>query len=138
MIGNIHATVLFVRDLSGCAAFYRDTLGFTENHRDDNSVWFGDKQILLLEQSAAAEMIGQEALASQTGGCRRVLLAAEVEDCDAEHAALEAKGVTFLTPPTSQPWGLRTAHFTDPEGHLWEISHNIAARAAKEQAAANA
>jgi lactoylglutathione lyase len=108
MIGNIHATVLFVRDLSGCAAFYRDTLGFTEQHRDDSSVWFGDKKILLLEQSAAGEMIGRETGASETDGAGRVLICTEVEDCDAEHAVLQAKGVTFLTPPTSQPWGLRT------------------------------
>jgi lactoylglutathione lyase len=136
MIGNIHATVLFVRDLSGCAAFYRDTLGFTVKHNDANSVWFGDQQILLLEQSAAAQLVGQDALSSQTEGCRRVLICAEVEDVDAAYAALEAQGVAFLKPPTSQPWGLRTAHFADPEGNLWEIAHSVVAKTEKQEAAA--
>jgi lactoylglutathione lyase len=136
MIGRIHATVLFVRDLSACAAFYRDTLGFAERHRDDSSVWFGDQQILLLAQPAAAELVGQDKLSAQTEGASRVLLCAEVEDVDATYAALDAMGVAFAKPPTSQPWGLRTAHFTDPEGNLWEISHNIAARAEKQEAAA--
>ena len=136
MIGNIHATVLFVRDLSGCAAFYGDTLGFAAKHTDATSVWFGDQQILLLQRSAAAELVGEDTLSSQTQECRRVLICAEVEDVDATHAALEAKGVMFVKPPTSQPWGLRTAHFADPEGNLWEIAHNIAARAEKQEAAA--
>src|SRR5215472_4215903 len=131
MIGNIHATVLFVRDLASCTAFYRDTLGFAVGHTDDSSVWFGDRKILLLQWSAAADMLGEEAL-SQAGGSSRVLLCAEVEDVDAAHAALLAKGVAFVQPPTSQPWGLRTAHFADPEGNLWEIAHNIAERAEKQ------
>ena len=135
MIGNIHATVLFVRDLASCTAFYRDTLGFEVKHADDSSVWFGDQQVLLLERSAAADLVGADAL-SRGEGSPRVLLCAEVEDVDATHAALEAKGVAFVQPPTSQPWGLRTAHFVDPEGNLWEIGHNIAAVAAKQEAAA--
>ena len=136
MIGNIHATVLFVRDLAGCAAFYRDTVGFAVRHSDDTSVWFGDQQVLLLLWSSAAELVGEDVLPAQGAGASRVLLCAEVEDVDAAHAALEARGVAFIKPPTSQPWGLRTAHFADPEGNLWEIAHNIAARAAKLEAVA--
>lgn len=126
MIGTIHATVLFVRDLDACAAFYRDTLGFAPAHTDANSVWFEDHRILLLRRSAADELVGEEMLTSPLEGPPRVLLCVEVEDVDATHAALTAKGVAFVRPPTSQPWGLRTAHFADPEGNLWEISHNIA------------
>jgi catechol 2,3-dioxygenase-like lactoylglutathione lyase family enzyme len=37
----------------------------------------------------------------------------------------KAKGVTFLKNPTDQPWGMRTAHFADPEGNIWEINHSI-------------
>jgi len=136
MIGRIHATVLFVRDLAACAAFYRDTLGFTVQHTDANSVWFGDHQILLLRRPAAEQLVGEETLSSQPQGSPRVLLCAEVEDVDAAHAALEARGVAFVRPPTSQAWGLRTAHFADPEGNLWEIAHNIAARAEQLEAAA--
>jgi catechol 2,3-dioxygenase-like lactoylglutathione lyase family enzyme len=136
MIGRVHATVLFVRDLASCAAFYRDTLGFEVQHSDANSVWFGDHQLLLLQQSAAARLVGEETLSPPNEGCRRVLLCAEVEDVDAAHAALESRGVAFVRPPTSQAWGLRTAHFADPEGNLWEIAHNIAARAEQLEAAA--
>ena len=32
----------------------------------------------------------------------------------------------MLKPPTTQPWGLRTAYFADPEGNLWEINQPVA------------
>jgi lactoylglutathione lyase len=137
VIGNIHATVLFVRDLASCTAFYRDTLGFEVKHSDDDSVWFGDQQILLLQRSAAADLVGEDVLSSGEGS-PRVLVCAEVEDVDAAHEALLAKGVAFVQPPTSRPWGVRTAHFADPEGNLWEIAHDIAAVAEKQEAAAKA
>jgi len=137
MIGRIHATVLFVGDLTACAAFYCDTLGFEVKHTDDDSVWFGDQQILLLRRSAAADLVGEDTL-SRGEGAPRVLICAEVEDVDATHAALEAKGVGFVQPPTSRPWGVRTAHFADPEGNLWEIAHEIAAVAERQGAAAKA
>ena len=57
-----------------------------------------------------------------------MLLAAGVEDVDAAYEALKAKGVTFLRPPTNQPWGLRTAYFADPEGNLWEINQPIGSK----------
>jgi len=52
-------------------------------------------------------------------------VAAEVEDVDAAYQELLTKGVTFLRPPTNQPWGQRTSHFADLEGNLWEINQSI-------------
>jgi uncharacterized glyoxalase superfamily protein PhnB len=62
------------------------------------------------------------------GGGPRGLLAAVVADVDAAYEELKAKGVTFVRPPTDQSWGLRTAHFADPEGNLWEINQSIEAK----------
>jgi lactoylglutathione lyase len=130
MIHRIDATVLFVRDLTRCTTFYRDTLGLRVQNSDPNSVAFllEDRFLLLLEISAAADLISSEASALLIEGGPRMLLAAGVEDVDSAYAALSARGVTFLRPPTNQPWGLRTAHFTDPEGNLWEINQSIEAK----------
>jgi Uncharacterized protein conserved in bacteria len=127
MINRIDATVLFVRDLARCTTFYRDTLKFQVKESDPNSVSFlmEDRYFLLLEVSAAADLISSEANALKIEGKPRVLLAAGVEDVDTTYEALKARGVTFLRPPTNQPWGLRTAHFADPEGNLWEINQSI-------------
>jgi lactoylglutathione lyase len=127
MFHKIIATVLFVRDLARCMTFYRDTLGLEVQESDPDSVSFKMENVyfLLLEVSAAAHLISEEGLELKIEGGPRGLLAAGVEDVDAAYEALKAKGVTFLRPPTNQPWGLRTAHFADPEGNLWEINQSI-------------
>jgi catechol 2,3-dioxygenase-like lactoylglutathione lyase family enzyme len=127
MFHRVDATVLFVRDLARCMTFYRDTLGLEVQESDPDSVSFQMENVyfLLLEVSAAADLISSEASALKIEGGPRGLLAAGVEDVDAAYEELKAKGVTFLRPPTNQPWGLRTAHFADPEGNLWEINQSI-------------
>jgi catechol 2,3-dioxygenase-like lactoylglutathione lyase family enzyme len=41
-----------------------------------------------------------------------------VEDVDAEYAHLLALGAEIAKPPTTQPWGLRSVWFLDPDGNL--------------------
>jgi uncharacterized glyoxalase superfamily protein PhnB len=127
MFRLIVATVLFVQDLAKCATFYRDTLGLQVKDSDPDSAGFslGDQYFALLEVSAAAHLISSEALELKIEGGPRMLLAAGVADVDAAYEQLKAKGVTFLRPPTDQPWGLRTAHFADPEGNIWEINQSL-------------
>jgi len=55
----------------------------------------------------------------------RVQLAITVYDIDAECAALAAKGVSLVNGPENQPWGMRTACFADPAGHLWELAQPV-------------
>ncbi len=130
MFHRVDATVLFVRDLARCLTFYRDTLGLevTESTPERVAVHMENVYFLLLEVSAAAHMISEEANALKIEGGPRVLLAAGVEDVDVAYEALKAKGVAFLRPPTNQPWGLRTAYFADPEGNLWEINQPIGSK----------
>jgi len=45
-----------------------------------------------------------------------------VDDVDAMCAELAARGVTLLNGPMDRPWGIRTASFRDPAGHIWEIA----------------
>jgi lactoylglutathione lyase len=130
MIHSIVATVMFVQDLAKCMAFYRDTLGLDMRQSDADSASFKleNQYFLLLQVSAAADLIGEEVNALKIEGAPRMLLAAGVEDVDATYETLKAKGVTLLRPPTDQPWGLRTAHFADPEGNIWEINQSIESR----------
>ena len=36
---------------------------------------------------------------------------------------LKSRGVELLNGPIDRPWGIRTASFRDPGGHIWEIAH---------------
>ena len=52
-----------------------------------------------------------------------VSLALGVEDFDATCERLREQGVELLNGPIDRPWGIRTASFRDPGGHIWEIAH---------------
>jgi lactoylglutathione lyase len=127
MIKGIIATVVFVQDMARCTAFYRDTLKLPYAGSDANSSNFllQERYLILLSVSGAADLLGSDPNELKIDGAPRVVLAASVEDVNAEYEALKANGVTFLRPPTDQPWGLRTAHFADPEGNIWEINQPI-------------
>ena len=128
LLPKIDAAVLFVDDLDKCMTFYQDTLGFEMTFSDAVSFAFRleNHDFVLLKVSAAVEMVGEEALSFHKEAGHRVLLCAGVQDVDAVYSTLTAKGLKFLKPPVSQPWGRRTAYFADPEGNLWEIWHSTA------------
>ncbi len=131
MIHKIEAIVLFVQDLTGCTAFYRDTFKLEYKGSDDDFASFllqDGLYLILLSLSGTADLLGTEVNELKIEGGPRGLRAASVADVDAAYEELNAKGVTFLRPPTNQPWGLRTAHFADPEGNLWEINSPIEAK----------
>jgi len=33
--------------------------------------------------------------------------------------------VGLLNGPVDRPWGMRTASFTDPGGHIWELAQSL-------------
>ena len=53
----------------------------------------------------------------------RQLFTIDVDDVDAMCRELEGRGVRLLNGPVDRPWGVRTAAFMDPGGHIWEIAH---------------
>ena len=132
MIQQMAAMVLFVRDLDRCTAFYRDTFKLRYLGSDADSSTFLLQEglyFIMLSPAGAADLLGTQVNKLNFEGGPRGLLAAGVANVDAAYGELKAQGVTFVRPPTDQPWGLRTAHFTDPEGNLWEINESIQSRA---------
>ncbi|MGC2034329.1 MAG: VOC family protein [Thermoplasmata archaeon] len=129
MIDHVNAVVLPVRDVKKCTAFYRDTLGFKLNHEDDESAFLsidGKKGGLVLGLIAidnVAQLISEDQVRPREETIHRTYYAVFVENVDQEYEELRAKGVRFVKPPTTHPWGQRIAYFEDPEGNLWEISH---------------
>ena len=45
-----------------------------------------------------------------------------VDDVDEMCKELGDRGVVLLNGPVDRPWGVRTAAFRDPGGHIWEIA----------------
>ncbi|MEP6984490.1 MAG: VOC family protein [Chloroflexota bacterium] len=126
VIKTISATLFYVRDFEASVKFYRDVLGFPAHDGTEDFMAFtvGDKTLAILEINSVAKMISEEAVQpSITNAPPRFLMAVFLEDTDKAYEELVAKGVHFVKPPTTQPWGQRTAYFNDPDGNIWEISH---------------
>ena len=121
-LDNIAAMTLFVEDPKRSKTFYRDAFGLPVHFEDDNSVVFRfrDTLINLLQVPAARELIGPAVVASREAGSR-FQFTIEVDDTDVVCAELARRGVTLLNGPMDRSWGVRTASFTDPDGHIWEI-----------------
>ncbi|GAC1400740.1 MAG: VOC family protein [Chloroflexota bacterium] len=127
-VKRIDVVVLFVADLDRATAFYRDTLGLRMESQDQASAMFAleTTSLLLLSITGAQDLLTSDAVAAQRPTGARCQLVAFVEDVDALYTHLVARGVTFVRPPIDRAWGLRTAHFADPEGNLWEIAQPLA------------
>ena len=120
---GIFAITIFVDDLHTTKEFYLRVFGLPVDYEDDNSAVFkfGDLLINLLKTSAAENLIQPAAVADQDAGSRFVFTI-HVDDVDAMCAELTARGVKLLNGPIDRPWGVRTASFIDPGGHIWEIA----------------
>jgi lactoylglutathione lyase len=120
---GIFAVTLFVEDLAAAKQFYQQVFGLPVDYADANSTVFkfGNTLINLLKTTAAGELIEPATIAPREAGSRFVFTIM-VDDVDALCAELTARGVELLNGPMDRPWGIRTASFVDPGGHIWEIA----------------
>jgi catechol 2,3-dioxygenase-like lactoylglutathione lyase family enzyme len=120
---GISAITLFVEDLATTKRFYQEVFGLPVHYEDDDSAVFnfGNTLVNLLKTAAAGELIEPAEVASPDAGSR-VQLTIDVDDVDAMCAELTRRGAELLNGPMDRPWGIRTASFRDPAGHIWEIA----------------
>ena len=121
--GPITAITLFVEDLEASRRFYQAVFGLPITYEDDNSAvfTFGQTMINLLKISEAPQLIGPAKVAGPEAGSR-MQFTLTVDDVDAMCAELTSRGVKLLNGPMDRSWGIRTAAFRDPAGHIWEIA----------------
>jgi catechol 2,3-dioxygenase-like lactoylglutathione lyase family enzyme len=115
---------LFVEDLAAAKRFYPDVFRLRIHYEDEDSCVFGFGETLvnLLKTSAAHNLVAPVRVADSGAGVR-LQLTLGVDDVDAMCAELTARGAELLNGPIDRPWGIRTASFRDPGGHIWEIAH---------------
>ena len=122
-LDRLAAVTLFVEDLDAAKAFYTDVFGLPVFVEDQDSAVFkfGGTLVNLLKKEAAPELIEPASVGGPDAGAR-FQLTIEVDDVDATCAELRKHGVELLNGPMDRPWGVRTATFRDPGGHIWEIA----------------
>jgi catechol 2,3-dioxygenase-like lactoylglutathione lyase family enzyme len=122
--GGLAAITLFVEDLGAAKRFYGDVFQLPVVFEDDNSAVFefGDTLVNLLKTDQAPALVAPAPVAAAGAGVR-FQFTLRVDDVDAMAEQLKARGVELLNGPMDRPWGIRTASFRDPGGHIWEIAH---------------
>jgi len=122
--GGIAAITLFVEDLDSTKSFYQGVFGLPIHYEDgDSAVFeFGATLVNLLKATEAPGLIEPAPVAHRDAGARFQFTLA-VDDVDSMCEELGRRGVDLLNGPMDRPWGVRTASFRDPGGHIWEIAH---------------
>ena len=121
---RIAAITLFVEDLAAAKRFYSDVFQLPVFFEDDSSTVFkfGDMLVNLLKASEGPELVAPATVATPDAGVR-FQFTLGVDDVDARVNELKSRGVELLNGPMDRPWGIRTASFRDPGGHIWEVAH---------------
>jgi catechol 2,3-dioxygenase-like lactoylglutathione lyase family enzyme len=124
---NVGAITLFVEDLAAASAFYQEAFGLPVHFADDDSTVFhlGNTLVNLLKVEEAGELVAPAPVGGPDAGVR-AQFTLHVDDADAVCAELGRRGVQLLNGPVDRPWGVRTAAFADPAGHVWEIAQPLA------------
>jgi catechol 2,3-dioxygenase-like lactoylglutathione lyase family enzyme len=122
-VQGIYAITLFVEDLEAAKQFYQKVFGLPVVFEEGNSAvfQFGSMLINLLKLTRADELVAPAKVAARDAGVRYVFTI-RVDDVDAMCAELGRRGVELLNGPMDRWWGIRTASFADPAGHIWEIA----------------
>jgi lactoylglutathione lyase len=126
MQSSIGAITLFVEDPQRSKTFYESVFGLRAIYEDENSavIKFENTIINLLAFSEAPELIAPATVAELRSGSS-FQFTIWVDNTDAACAELATRGVTLLNGPVDREWGVRTATFTDPDGHIWELAQQL-------------
>ena len=125
-LNSVGAITLFVEHPQRSKSFYESVFDLPAIFEDENSVVFRFENTIinLLERSAARGLIEPAAVAAPASGSS-FQFSIWVDDTDAACAELASRGVDLLNGPIDRPWGMRTASFTDPDGHIWELAQQL-------------
>jgi lactoylglutathione lyase len=123
---SVGAITLFVEDPRRSQTFYEEVFALPVIWEDEDSAVFKFENMLvnLLKLSAAHDLIDPGSVGSREAGSR-FQLTIWVDDADAVSAELANHGIALLNGPMNREWGVRTASFTDPDGHIWEIAQRL-------------
>jgi len=117
-----YAFVLAVPDLKRAVAYFEDALGFARDWND------GDNWQALV-RGGVRLMLGHcpDALPPSELGDHSYFAYIDVDDVDALHAEIAAKGAIVRLAPADKPWGRREMAVATPDGHRLMFGQNIPA-----------
>ena len=116
---------LVTADVGRLRTFYEQLLEAAAEGDDSYCAFSGAKANLVIYSVSGTEAMAPGAMeGAGSGSC---FLEYAVADVDAEYARLAGLGVAVVKPPTTQPWGVRSVWFRDPDGNLINFAAPAAA-----------
>jgi catechol 2,3-dioxygenase-like lactoylglutathione lyase family enzyme len=122
---------IFVRDQERSLGFYRDQLGFalvSDSGRQSHSRWIA---VAPPDGTAILTLVAPQPGSEESKFIGRAGMIVFVsEDVPAKFNEWSARGVRFLHPPLTGPWGGLFTSFADPDGNSFNlVSHDRVSRA---------
>ena len=130
---RITLITLAVADLERSLAFYRDGLGWPTDGIVGQEIENGAVVFFELRNGLKLALWPRTSLAKEARvdpaqhGPASFEVAHNVrsrDEVDQVVALARAAGAKVTNAPADRPWGGYSAHFQDPDGHLWEIAWN--------------
>lgn len=118
---------LLVNDFDKCFTFYNDMLGLECSWGKPGESYASfnigiPSGLALFKAELMSEAIDNSAAAKNEILQDKSAIIIEVENVNETFENLKGKCVVFLTEPKDMPaWGIRIAHFRDPENNLIEL-----------------
>jgi len=114
--------VLAVHQVRVSAKFYGEVLGFRVVHEDPNWIFVARDNCMIMLGECPDDMHPSQL------GCHNYFAYLLVDDVDAFHAELQAKGVNPLDIAADKPWGTREFGIKTPDGHRITVGQRITAQ----------
>lgn len=119
---SIEWIILITENYNTMKVFYRDTLGFPIERdvpEEEFTQFKTDNCFIAIYGRQFVQKLLGKPIVGKPGAS--IYSFKESMDVDSDYQQLKTKGVQFIKTPQTQPWGQRTAYFTDPDGNIWEI-----------------
>jgi catechol 2,3-dioxygenase-like lactoylglutathione lyase family enzyme len=123
---------LLVSDFDTCFEFYSNTLGLAVTWGKPGGEYASfdigiPSGLSLFKSDLMAPAVGNSEKQLPADCREKVAIILKVPDVDITYNELSEKGVAFINPPADMTgWGMRAAHFRDPEDNLIEIFSELA------------
>jgi lactoylglutathione lyase len=121
---------LLVSNYKDSFLFYRDLLKFDVDWGDEESGYaelnIGYLKLGLFKKELMAEVVPRIEQPSYVANRDKIVLVFAVDNVDEVYKQVKDRNAIVVTEPQDRPdWGIRTAHFRDPDGNLIEIYSNL-------------